>query len=115
MPERVPDARRPAGALPAEKAATVAYTPGQEAAPLDMSSLPSVPGYEVLAPLGRGGMGIVYRARQLGLNRLVALKMILSGHHAGDEERLRFRAEAEAVARLQHPNIVQVFEVGGHD
>jgi serine/threonine protein kinase len=66
-----------------------------------------IPGYEVLGELGRGGMGVVYKARQARLNRLVALKMILSGAHAGSEERQRFLTEAEAVARLQHPNIVQ--------
>src|SRR5262245_43595742 len=74
-----------------------------------------VPGYLVLAELGRGGMGVVYKAKQLGLNRVVALKMILSGAHAGDEERARFRHEAEAIARLSHPNIVQVYEVGEHN
>jgi len=72
----------------------------------------SVPGYEILAELGRGGMGVVYQARDPKLNRIVALKMILAGSHAGTVERVRFRQEAETIARLQHPNIVQIHDVG---
>jgi tetratricopeptide (TPR) repeat protein len=76
---------------------------------------PTVPGYEIVAELGRGGMGVVYQARHLALKRTVALKMILAGAYAGVAERVRFTAEVEAVARLQHPNIVQIHEVGEVD
>src|SRR5262249_3763127 len=90
-------------------------TGGAPASPSDEGQpLPAIPGYAVEAVLGRGGMGVVYRARHLALKRPVALKMLATGHpHAA--ERARFRAEAEAVARLQHPNIVQIHEVGEAD
>jgi serine/threonine protein kinase/WD40 repeat protein len=86
-----------------------AISPVQGRLPADVG------GYEILGELGRGGMGVVYKARNRELNRVVALKMILAGSHAGEEAILRFRSEAEAVAQLHHPNIVQVFEVGQSD
>jgi serine/threonine protein kinase/thiol-disulfide isomerase/thioredoxin len=76
---------------------------------------PKLPGYDIIDELGRGGMGVVYRARQVKLNRLVALKMVLSGAHASARELARFRTEAEAVAQLQHTNIVQIYEVAEAD
>src|SRR5262245_27172202 len=74
-----------------------------------------VPGYEILGILGRGGMGVVYKARQRGLDRVVALKMVVAGAHAGPEQLARFRSEAAALAKLIHSNIVQVYEIGDCD
>jgi serine/threonine-protein kinase len=79
------------------------------------AELPTLPGYEIRAVLGRGGMGVVYRAWQVSLKREVALKMILGGAHAGAEQLGRFRTEAEAAARLHHPNVVQIHDIGAHE
>jgi tetratricopeptide (TPR) repeat protein/predicted Ser/Thr protein kinase len=74
-----------------------------------------IPGYEILKELGRGGMGVVYLARQKGLDRLVALKMIISGDHASTQQSQRFHSEAQAISRLRHSNLVQIYEVGEHE
>ena len=81
----------------------------------DDAALPQVPGYRVECLLGRGGMGVVFRAWHHRLNRPVALKMMLAGAYAGPRERERFQREAEAVAGLRHPNVVQVYDVGDAD
>jgi serine/threonine protein kinase/tetratricopeptide (TPR) repeat protein len=76
---------------------------------------PQVTGYEILGELGRGGMGVVYKARHVRLNRIVALKMVLVGDFAQPETLARFLAEAEIAARVQHPNVVQIYEAGEHN
>ncbi len=83
--------------------------------PPEGAALPEVPGYEVEGELGRGGMGVVYRAWHLRLNRPVALKMLLAGAYARPAERERFLREAQAVAALHHPNIVPVYDAGEVD
>ena len=116
-----------------EPGVTVGEEPAQQQHTLDWANHPSsssttVPSssgasgkpasttdYEILGVLGRGGMGVVYKARQVALNRTVALKMISSKAHASPDVLARFSIEARAVAQLQHPNIVQIFEVGERD
>ncbi len=85
------------------------------AAPAAPAAPPIVPGYETLGELGRGGMGVVYKARQTGFNRVVALKVLAGGAHAAADERARFRAEALSAGQVQHPNVVQVYDVGEHE
>src|ERR1700716_880010 len=91
--------------------ATDAFRGTRDVAPPHLS----VPGYEVLGELGRGGMGVVYRARQTALKRLVALKVGLMGRQASAELLARFRPEAEMVAQLKHPNIIEIHEIGEAD
>jgi serine/threonine-protein kinase len=117
-PELLPVVRarwRQMCAARAELDAMFPSTPGPGPAPEEAVHLPAVPGYEVEAVLGVGGMGVVFRARHLRLKRVVALKMTLAGAYAGPHERDRFQREAEAVAGLQHPNVVQIHEVAESD
>jgi formylglycine-generating enzyme required for sulfatase activity len=100
--------------LPSEAVNSLVTLPPAPA-PVAGSDARAPAGYAIEKELGRGGMGVVYKVRSLTLQRPCALKMILSGAHSGGEEVERFRTEAQAIARLQHPGIVQVFEIGEHD
>jgi serine/threonine protein kinase len=95
-----------------ERPVTGDWSAPAEAEPAEQ---PTVPGYEILGELGRGGMGVVYKARQLRGQRLVALKLLRDGALAGPQERARFRIETEAAARMRHPNVVQIHDVGTHE
>jgi len=104
------------GDAEAEKAyESVSTIHDQSYTPPSRMGKPDVPGYAIIAELGRGGLGVVYLARQIRLNRLCALKMILAGEHATPESVARFYAEAAAVARMRHPNIVQIYSIGEHE
>jgi tetratricopeptide (TPR) repeat protein len=122
-PELLPEVRRRWKAFRLIDGSFAALFPDPETPPAadaivavpHTTDLPQVPGYRVEGLLGRGGMGVVYRAWHLRLNRSVALKMLLAGPCARPEELQRFLREAEAVAGLRHPNIVQVYDVGDVD
>lgn len=102
-----PDVTLPSSANPIDPSQTFDYVPGEES-----KHRTAIPGYELLGELGRGAMGVVYRARQIRADRIVALKVMINIDHARPADIERFTVEAQSSARLHHPNIVQVYEVG---
>jgi eukaryotic-like serine/threonine-protein kinase len=117
-PSSHPDTRfKHVQAIPFQGTTDTYATAHPDATPTPDRDFPpdAFPGYELLEKIGEGGMAIVYKARQEGLNRLVAFKMILGGHRAGPKDLIQFLVEAEAVASIKHPNVVQVHEYGEAD
>ncbi len=102
-------------ARPARPRRSLGETSEPGADPVDPSTMVRIPGYEVLGELGRGGMGVVYKARQQSLDRVVALKMILAASHASPTAIGRFLHEARTIALLKHPHVVQVYDYGSHE